>query len=183
MLEGGNLITQLNFDLGSADSIIAYATVALVIVTIGLVAVTAYYAVQTRHTVREMKRATESQFLPFVVVTFKAISSAGNLNFVVKNLGRGAAVDIVIIFSLKEKPALLENHFIELVESHQDRTVVTGITRSHEFNNMNLDQIYEHYGKKQTTIIARINYKDILSKDYTKAYSFDITALQKVERK
>ena len=127
------MVTQLNFDLGSADSIIAYGTVALVIVTIGLVAVTAYYAVQTRHTVREMKRATESQFLPFVVITFKGISSAGNLNFVVKNIGRGAAVDIAIIFSLMEKPTLLENRSIELVESHQDSMVVTGITHSHEF--------------------------------------------------
>ena len=176
------MVTQLNFDLGSADSIIAYGTVALVIVTIGLVAVTAYYAVQTRHTVREMKRATESQFLPFVVITFKGISSAGNLNFVVKNIGRGAAVDIAIIFSLMEKPTLLENRSIELVESHQDSMVVTGITHSHEFNDMNLDQIYEHYEMNQTTIIARINYKDILSEDYTKVFTFDITALQRAAR-
>jgi hypothetical protein len=62
----GHLIIQLDFELSSADALIAYATVALVIVTIGLVAVTAYYAIQTRYTVREMKRSTESQFLPFV---------------------------------------------------------------------------------------------------------------------
>ena len=170
------MIRALILQTDDTDWLLVYATIALVGVTLGLVGVTSYYAIQTHYTVREMKRATESQFLPFVIATFKAISSAGNLNFVVKNLGKGAAVEITINFTLKDQSGKFENRSIELIESHQDKMIDTGISRSPDFNSKNLDEIYEHYKEVQTTIITRIDYKDILNKNYTKEQSFDITA-------
>jgi hypothetical protein len=57
--------------------------------------------------------------------------------------------------------------------------VDTSIGRSSKFNGMNLEQIFDHYKTNQTTIIANINYQDVLNKNYTKEYTLDITALQK----
>jgi predicted PolB exonuclease-like 3'-5' exonuclease len=80
---------------------------------------------------------------------------------------------------LKEQQGIFNSRQVELLESYQEDMVDTSIGRPPKFDSMNLDQIFEHYKTNQTTIIARINYQDILNKNYTKEYTFDIMALQK----
>jgi hypothetical protein len=84
--------------MADAESSLFIPTVGLVIATFGLVGVTIYYAIQTRNTVREMKRATESQFLPSLLVTFNGvIGRSGKLRFYIRNIGRGPALQNIAI--------------------------------------------------------------------------------------
>lgn len=79
---------------------IEWSTLALVVATFALVGITWYYAVQTRHTVREMKAAREAQVAPRLV---PAIAMLGPtfVSFRVLNAGSGAALEVVCRFALE----------------------------------------------------------------------------------
>ena len=61
--------------MADGESSLFIPTIGLVVATAGLVVVTIYYAIQTRNTVKEMKNATESQFLTSVFLKDQVICS------------------------------------------------------------------------------------------------------------
>jgi hypothetical protein len=54
--------------------------------------------------------------MPSLVAIFKAVSSNGNLSFIVKNLGRGAALNIDVNFYLKEESGMSDQSNIGFIE-------------------------------------------------------------------
>jgi hypothetical protein len=164
--------------VGNTDLSLIYSTVALVVVTVGLVAVTAYYAIQTRNTVRELKKATEMQFFPSLIATFKSITTDGKLNFVIKNIGRGQAIRVKVKFSVKENPSEIEEeHHIQLLQptdiDGQSIWFTAGNTTS---RNVGWDEFNKYYMDNQRSVIVKLDYKDVLDKDYQKEQLIDITA-------
>ena len=113
------LMIHLTQDLvGNIDS------TALVIATIVLAVVTTYYAIQTRNTVKEMKRATEIQFLPCLIATFQNVSSGGSLTFRIHNVGRGSAIENKIKLSVKEIPTVNEEQDIQLLQTTDEKIIL-----------------------------------------------------------
>jgi hypothetical protein len=105
----------------------------LVIVTIILVAVTGYYAYQTRNTVKEMKKGNEMQFLPSLVVTYYTpVDTAGGIRkirFLVHNVGKGTALDVRINLSIYGKSVIPDNFQFPLLHVEEQKTL-TGATIS-----------------------------------------------------
>jgi hypothetical protein len=68
---------------------------ALITATFLLVCVTAYYAIQTGKTVKEMKKAREAEFLPHLKLS---IVFLGPVNILIKivNVGRGPAMNVKV---------------------------------------------------------------------------------------
>ena len=149
--------------IGNTDSLLGYSTSSVSYCHVTLVAVTAYYAIQTRNTVREMKRATEIQFLPSFISTFEAVSSGGSLTFNIKNIGRGPAAEIKTRLSVKENPATQEEQDIQLLEAMD--TESTNILFNAGYilpPNVNWEHANKHYIDNQTTVSLKFDYKDIL---------------------
>jgi hypothetical protein len=103
-LTQGSYFKEANSLVGNTDLLVRYSTMGLVVVTTLLVGVTAYYAYQTRNTVKEMKRATEIQFLSSLIARFVNVSSGSSLTFKINNVGREPAIKNKIKLSVKEIP-------------------------------------------------------------------------------
>ena len=158
----------------NTDLLVGYSTIGLFIVTTVLVLVTAYYAIQTRNTVKEMKRATEIQFLPSPIATFKGVSSGGCLTFRIYNVGRGPAIENKIKPSVQEIPTVNEEQDIQLLQTTEDKIILfnAGYTLPPDVNSENTK---EHYMNNQRTVILRLDYKNIFDTNYHKDLKFDIT--------
>jgi hypothetical protein len=148
-----------------ADPLVV-VTIALVGVTAGLVAVTAFYAVQTQRTVKEMKRGNEMQFLPSLVVTFNTfVDVSGGIRkvrFFVQNVGRGAALDIRIKLSVKEKSVIPDNFQFPLlsVQEHKRLDFDAGFKST-----SNIDK---------TIVNVELNYKNIFGSDIDESRSVEV---------
>jgi hypothetical protein len=170
LLRKGPATTQVipdNIYLGAA-------TIALVIVTAILVCATWYYAIQTkkilnetRNTVNEMKRATEVHFLPSLITTFNT-STDGDLSLNTKNIGRGPAKQIRVRISITGNVSRQEERNIPLIEPGQIEQyfIDAGYHKSENTTGYDKQEIYEYYKQHQTTLTIKLDYKDILEKEY-----------------
>jgi hypothetical protein len=75
------------------------ANVALALLTAALVLVTAYYAKQTRETVKEMKAARIEQARPYLIPTIEKLGAGGALPRII-NAGTGPALNVKVRMSL-----------------------------------------------------------------------------------
>jgi hypothetical protein len=162
----------------NAESSLFIPTVALAVSTAILVVVTAYYAKQTRNTVMEMKRATESQFLPRLIVTFNGvITRSGKLTFNIQNVGRGPALEIRMKISVNEKSTITEELNINVLEAASNIPFDFSAGFSPTSNIDATQEAIEYYKKNQTAVNVALNYKDIFDNDYEKSHSIDIKGL------
>jgi hypothetical protein len=131
---------------------VVIATMALVVVTGGLVVVTAFYAKQTKRTVEEMKRGNETQFLPFLIVDLDpTMIGPGMVRFIIENIGRGPALGLTIDLSangesIEPKPSYFHS-------------LRHGQTKAFDF----------HGGfqpNSDNTVNVQLNYKDVFGKAY-----------------
>ena len=138
----------------------------LVIVTIALVAVTAYYAVQTRHTVREMKKGNEMQFLPSLVVTYNTFVDAGGgirkIRFFVHNVGKGTALDVRLKLSINGKSVIPDNFQFPLLHVQDQKR-------------FDFDAGFKSASSiDKTTVNVELNYKNIFGSDINESRSVEI---------
>jgi hypothetical protein len=96
-----------------SDLIIAGLTLALVVIT-------AYYALQTRQTVEEMRRARGIAVLPRLVISIKVLG-AGNGWPQITNVGPGAAIDVDARMTLEPSGPDVpwQSHVIAPDEAHE----------------------------------------------------------------
>ncbi len=161
------------------------ATIALVIVTGLLVLATWFYALQTRrivtetrNTVNEVRRATEIQILPSLITTFNT-ASEGSLSVYIdmyNNIGRGPAKQIRVRTSIVENINRTVEHDIQLIEPAQSEhyfidagySKPTGAIMSYPARQIGYDEkkIYDYYKQNQTTVVIKLEYRDILENEY-----------------
>ena len=86
--------STINFLNSNSGAIQAFSTILLVIIT-------AYYAFQTRKTVREMKNSREDARLPIIRLSIDGPYTSGlssdysNFDFKFENIGYGLALDVI----------------------------------------------------------------------------------------
>lgn len=156
------------------SNLLVYSTIGLVIVTGVLVGATWFYAIQTkkilnetRNTVNEMRRASDIQLLPSLIATFTT-TSEGNLSLNIKNIGRGVAKQIKVRFNISGNLNRSEEQDFQVLEAGQiTRFPLDAGYRKPPEIGYDPKQIYDYYKQHQTTISIRLNYRDILDKEYS----------------
>lgn len=94
------------------------ATVSLVFVTRSHAKHTAMILDETRNTVKEMKRATEAQFVPWLFTTFN-ITTGRTLTLTTRNTWNGPAKKIKITISANGEKK--QEDYIQLMEKEQSK--------------------------------------------------------------
>lgn len=148
------------------------STIVLAVATIALVAITGYYAKQTKNTVSVLKRTAELSVRPYLKGSFQQIGPvAGDLK--IQNIGNGPANKIELSYWIEgkdetkrswTKPLLMPNESDEFFIMKNDKEHV-------------LDIVY--FENDQTTIKIYGKYSDILNNEYTIDDSIDLTAYVK----
>jgi len=149
-------------DLSSPEFLLFAATLLLVIVT-------AYYAVQTRKTVNEMKKATEAEFLPSLKIALGWIGPM-NTQLVVTNVGKGAAIGIKARFGVREFKNSERSWIWPMLMPGEQETMQVPVGPEKYETSM------DFFKGTQSTLDLQAEYSDILGKSYSVSYSLDITA-------
>ena len=149
-------------DLSSPEFLLFAATLLLVIVT-------AYYAVQTRKTVNEMKKATEAGFLPSLKVALGWIGPV-NTQLVVTNVGKGAAIGIKARFGVREFKNSERSWIWPMLMPGEHETMQIPVGPE------NYETSMDFFKHNQSTLDLQAEYSDILGKSHSISHSLDITA-------
>ena len=114
-----------------------------------------------------MKRATEVHFLPSLITTFNT-STDGDFSLNTKNIGRGPAKQIRVRISITGNVSRQEERNIPLIEPGQIEQyfIDAGYHKSENTTGYDKQEIYEYYKQHQTTLTIKLDYKDILEKEY-----------------
>jgi len=151
-----------------------------VILTGSLVLITAYYAWQTRKTVKTMNAANEANNRPVVSIGLKERDeSISFLNLVVLNAGKGLARDIAFEvegdnFTTKEVGQKKEKIKGFRVIKNGVRSLAPGESRSHWFMSImgRIDEI-----QKINTTIKLTYFNSDKSRKYTDSFRLDFLSL------
>lgn len=137
--------------------------------TLGLVVVTAYYAIQTRRTVIEMRKATEAQFLPALKISVTAIGPV-NIDMVVTNVGKGAALEVNAKFCIRELKNS-ERYWTcpMLVPEGSERLAIPVGPEAYESS-------MDFFKATQSTLEFQAEYHDIFGKLHSVSHLLDVTA-------
>jgi hypothetical protein len=166
------------------DSLLAYGTIALAIATAVLVYFTYYYAKQTRNTVIEMKRNTESNFRPYLEPRLGGVISreAGLLiTIIIRNVGKGPAMQIRTRISVNETPTIMQDYYnIPTLEEKTDHTIKFNAGHQESLSSQRILTAVDYMGsysnaRKTTTLNLEFNFKDIFDKPFTYSKTLDAT--------
>ena len=148
------------------------ATIILAISTIVLVIVTAYYAKQTKNTVKVLEKTAELSIRPYLKGTFEPMGPvAGNLS--IKNVGNGPANKIELSYWVDGKDDTKRNWVKPLMMPDEKE----------EFfipkNKTDTEQLMDYFKNNQTEVKIVGKYFDVLEKEYQINDSIDVTVYVK----
>lgn len=118
-----------------------------------LVAITAYYAWQTRQSVKEIRSSRQDEFMPILTSFSRDEFSGKQINLTITNNGRGLAKDIYIYFDDK----VLEGNF--LIPANGSKTLKV----PSDDKVKRIDGMLDGEEKEVDWIIS---YKDIFDREY-----------------
>ena len=131
----------------------------MIIVTLILVGVTAYYAVQTK-TVNEMKKASELSILPFLKPTLNQIGPVA-LDLMIQNIGNGPAQNIKLEYELEGKIETQKKYEKILLKPNEKEEFFIPISKTETQTN------YEYFKNNKTILNIKGEYEDVLGKSHT----------------
>lgn len=137
--------------------------------TLLLVIVTAYYAIQTRKTVDEMRKATEAQFLPSLKVALGDIGPV-HTELLVTNAGKGAAIGIKAKFRIRELNDSERSWTWPMLVPGGSETLAIPVGPE------KYESSIDFFKGTQSTLDLQAEYSDILGKPHIVSHSLDITA-------
>ena len=160
----GNFVSQVSNQPAAIDNTNYY----LILLTVILACITAYYAWQTKRSVMALEESTKAQFKPFIKASLSMIGPVA-LDLMVVNIGKGSAVDVSIRFHVIEIPNSERQWTQELMlpDAHQKFFIPTGQTQTQLQT--------EFFENNQTTLEFEWECKDILGKRHFGNKQIDIT--------
>lgn len=144
----------------------------LAFATILLVAVTGYYAIQTRRTVQQMKKSTEAEFLPHLRMSV-GFGEGPLIELFVTNVGKAAAVGVQATFRIEELEDSIRSWTSPLLVSGESVRFPIPVGKD------KYEYTVRFFEQQQSTLLFQASYSDIFGEPYTVSDSFDITSYVK----
>jgi len=161
--------TMMTSQVSVLDLLNSYSNFIIAVLTIFLVALTASTVRLTGKTIGEMRKATQAQFLPHLKPSLGMIGPV-HIDLVIKNVGKGAAVNPIVKISLVEfKESSRSWKWPMLVPDEGVRLGIPTGPDKYETSN-------DFFKRNQSTLDFHAEYRDILGKSYTVTECIDITA-------
>lgn len=144
------------------NSILALSTIVLVLVT-------AYYAIQTRRTVKVLEKSNTLQFRPALLGTIK-VRDAVKPELQISNLGRGPATAVEIQVHSKENPDTTKFSYSTSLFAVKEKISFLIPVGTNKFA-LHVDD----FKKSPFTLQIEFTYKDFLDLPYSNKQVIDVT--------
>ncbi|GEM_PF-3115470 len=140
----------------------------LVFATVLLVAVTGYYAVQTRRTVEQMRKSAEAEFLPHLRMSV-GFGEGPWIELFVTNVGKASAIGVQTNFRIQELENSMRTWTSPLLVSGESVRFPIPVGKDKR------QETIRFFEQQQSTLVFKAEYSDIFGKPYSVSDSIDIT--------
>lgn len=140
----------------------------LIVTTLVLAGITGYYAIQTRKTVKAIEESTKATFRPYLNSSIFLDNAIIPL-LRITNIGKGAAQNIVINFSVIERDGSGRESFTHVLAPNGFIDFPIPVGENQE------EMQFEFFRDNQITITGEWNCIDIFGEPFHDAINIDVT--------